>query len=343
MMRTGIWNPNDVEWFRLLHQRYQNFAENTAGRGSRARDEEGCLPHIIPKIIHHIWLGGCLPERFQAYRDTWRTFHPGWEMILWGDEDIENFGLVNKDQYDKASNYGEKSDIARYEILLRYGGLYVDTDFECLASFDPFHIVCGFFAGISNTATIEINNGLIGSVPNHPILLEIVEKLGANFVTTEEKEPARPSFDVATATLQNPVALLSSLGMASAFLEKDDEQSVNKIIKNETSTQTIERTGPGFFTRAVMFHLQECKMCIYFSQCHDSDSSNALNINSEKTDDRECPQNHPVIILPPLFFFPMPNTCSGMDHTIGSLTSALDVSDQDFVYAFHHWAKSWEI
>ncbi len=33
--------------------------------------------------------------------------------------------------YDQADNYGFKSDIARYEILYRFGGVYVDTDYEC--------------------------------------------------------------------------------------------------------------------------------------------------------------------------------------------------------------------
>jgi mannosyltransferase OCH1-like enzyme len=38
--------------------------------------------------------------------------------------------------FDRASNFGEKSDIWRYEILFRLGGVYVDTDFECVRPFD---------------------------------------------------------------------------------------------------------------------------------------------------------------------------------------------------------------
>ena len=33
---------------------------------------------------------------------------------------------------------GEKSDIFRYEILYRFGGVYVDTDFECIKPFECF-------------------------------------------------------------------------------------------------------------------------------------------------------------------------------------------------------------
>ena len=84
----------------------------------------------IPKIIHHIWLGSPFPEKYKILRETWKKHHPDWEFVLWTDEDIEAFGLFNKDLYDQSDNYGAKSDIARYEILYRFGGLYIDTDFE---------------------------------------------------------------------------------------------------------------------------------------------------------------------------------------------------------------------
>ena len=67
------------------------------------------------------------PEKHKAFRETWMQNHPGWEFRLWTDADIEAFGLTNKRLYDETPNYGAKSDIARYEILYRIGGLYVDT------------------------------------------------------------------------------------------------------------------------------------------------------------------------------------------------------------------------
>ena len=41
----------------------------------------------IPRIIHHIWLGSALPERFAFLRQTWIDRHPvegGWTHMLWG-------------------------------------------------------------------------------------------------------------------------------------------------------------------------------------------------------------------------------------------------------------------
>ena len=43
--------------------------------------------------------------------------------------------------YAKAPNFGEASDILRYGLLLTQGGLYVDTDFECVQSVEALHEV----------------------------------------------------------------------------------------------------------------------------------------------------------------------------------------------------------
>ena len=136
-----------------------------------------CKDPLIPKIIHHIWLGSPFPEKYKILRETWQKYHPDWTFILWTDEDIENFCLENKDLYDESSNYGVKSDIARYEILYRIGGLYVDTDFECVKSFDVFHHCCDFYAGAAPWERVLIYNGLIGSAPGHPVIRYCIDNL----------------------------------------------------------------------------------------------------------------------------------------------------------------------
>jgi mannosyltransferase OCH1-like enzyme len=132
----------------------------------------------IPKVIHHIWLGSPYPEKYGALRDTWLANNPGWEYKLWTEEDIEALKLVNKKQYEKA-NYGERSDIARYEILYRFGGLYIDTDFECLHSFAIFHDCFDFYAGLGFGPEFELYNGLIGSVAGHPVLKCAIDRISA--------------------------------------------------------------------------------------------------------------------------------------------------------------------
>ncbi len=132
----------------------------------------------IPKIIHHIWLGSPLPESAQRFIATWRQHNPGWLFILWDDARVAQLQLVNQTAYDAATNWGEKSDIARYEILYLFGGLYVDTDFECLQPFDALHHCCDFYTGAavnSGGGVCTVFNGLLASTPQHPVLKRCIE------------------------------------------------------------------------------------------------------------------------------------------------------------------------
>jgi len=125
--------------------------------------------HKIPHKIHQIWLGGEIPKQFRRWGDSWKKFHPNWEYRLWTDKDIEEFNLTNKYFYSKAHNHGQRSDIFRHEILYRLGGIYVDTDFECLKPLDDFmHL--DFFTSSGYSASVELYPALVGSIPGHPIL-----------------------------------------------------------------------------------------------------------------------------------------------------------------------------
>lgn len=123
----------------------------------------------IPKIIHQIWLGGQLPKVYEKYAESWRKFHPGWEYRLWTDKNISPINIKSRDHFDRTTNPGMKSDILRYEILQKYGGLYIDTDFECLKPFDDL-MYLDFFTGISYDGVLQLYNGLIACVPDHPII-----------------------------------------------------------------------------------------------------------------------------------------------------------------------------
>jgi hypothetical protein len=143
-------------------------------------------PIIIPKIIHQIWIGSPLPDKFNKMIQSWKDLHPDWEYCLWTDEDVEDFPFVNHAKFMEAKNWGAKADILRYEILEMIGGLYVDIDYECLKAFDQFHHEYEFYTCILNDGAFKNNsadshssvtNALIGSIPHHPILKSCVENL----------------------------------------------------------------------------------------------------------------------------------------------------------------------
>jgi len=132
----------------------------------------------IPKIIHQIWLGSPYPERFRKLQQTWLDEHPDWEFRVWTDADIDSFPFTNKQFFDKTSNYGEKADIWRYEILYQIGGLYIDIDVECLKAFDILHHTYNFFVGLEPAPCGgPLANCVIGASPGHPILNRIIEEI----------------------------------------------------------------------------------------------------------------------------------------------------------------------
>jgi len=149
----------------------------------------------IPKKIHQIWLGGKIPSKYEELQKTWINNNPDWEYKLWTDEDLEKFDLVNKKVIDNMTNLGSKSDLFRYEILYKYGGVYIDTDFECIKSFNDF-IHLDLFSGVGTIwEEFDVNktpqgpnifNGLIGIKPKHKILKGMIENLDVNFKITNE-------------------------------------------------------------------------------------------------------------------------------------------------------------
>jgi mannosyltransferase OCH1-like enzyme len=142
------------------------------------------LPQVhlkIPKIIHQIWIGGKLPEIFNPLIKTWIDKHidRGWVYKLWTDEDIESFGLYNKGFYDQTDSPGVKSDLLKWEIVYRYGGVYIDTDFECYKALDILHYTYDFYTALQplDTQFVQLGAALFAAVPGHPILQHCIETI----------------------------------------------------------------------------------------------------------------------------------------------------------------------
>lgn len=169
----------------------------------------------IPRIMHHVWLGGKLPAEYEPYWHSWLAQHPDWTFIFWSDNpsnfdkgvvvvrsfdelehyitdansnaqyvvvDVRQLKFDNRDIYDAAINYGEKSDILKWEIVYRFGGVYIDTDFECLKRLDAFHYQYDCYTGLQplDTNLVQLGAALYGACPGHPIMRSCVEGVRAN-------------------------------------------------------------------------------------------------------------------------------------------------------------------
>ncbi len=129
---------------------------------------------LIPRLFHWIWFGPKpLPPQYRCWIDGWLELHPGWDHRLWTDANRPT--LINEAQFEAATSFSQKATIARYELIYRYGGVYLDTDTECLRGIEPLLESVQAFAVKGGPHTIEASP--IGAVPGHPWLAEVIARL----------------------------------------------------------------------------------------------------------------------------------------------------------------------
>lgn len=127
----------------------------------------------IPKKIHYCWLSGDpFPDLINRCIQSWQTFLPDYEFVLW---DKERFDLDSnvwvKQAYDH-KKYAFAADYIRLYSLYHHGGIYLDTDVEVLKSFNDF-LHHSAFTGFESRTDIEA--AVIGSVKGHPWIKDILD------------------------------------------------------------------------------------------------------------------------------------------------------------------------
>jgi mannosyltransferase OCH1-like enzyme len=351
-IKRGIWGTEKEEetWIKAAHENLVN--SGIMNPLLAPTDTVKFQPSMIPKIIHQIWLGSPKPTttQYMKWFESWKVHHPEWEICWWHDKDVQD--MINKNEFknveafNNAQNYGEKSDILRYEIMYKYGGLYVDTDMECIQSFNPLHdrCCCSFYAGWSNTGNIELNNGIFGAIPRHPILKDMIQSIYVNNIdratTTNDIDEVAKEVEQELKMSQVNSLLSSFLGMDSNnFVEATTQPKDNKWNK---LMKTIEDTGPGLFTRHVLRYISSSgSRSSNNSNCNSSESSGETKAGTTDgtTDEKtvQVIQEEPVIVLPMAVLYPVPNN-------VGVVTKKLrnKYIVPGTTLAIHHWAKSWQ-
>lgn len=144
----------------------------------------------IPCIIHQTWKDHNIPEAFDSMSQSWRNKHKHWEYWFWTDEMNREFIALNfpffLPVFDSYPNPIQRVDAVRYFVLYKYGGFYIDMDFECLSSIQPLVDKAPCVFGKEPVAhcqlhekDIIISNAFMGSVPGAHFLKRICGELEA--------------------------------------------------------------------------------------------------------------------------------------------------------------------
>lgn len=145
----------------------------------------------IPKKIHLIWLGGNKPLWTEYIVNEIKRINFDYEVIEWDDSNID-FVLDNQTLFDQCENLGSKSDILRFELLYRYGGIYLDYDNLVIKKFDDL-LHYDFFTGTHISQPNEAWIGVMGSKPNNEICQQYIKDVST--ITPIKKEEVYRTMD----------------------------------------------------------------------------------------------------------------------------------------------------
>lgn len=232
--------PEDI----ILYERFKDLYEKN--------EYLRLLPHKeakIPHTVHFIWLG---PHAFPAESvenvRTWIAKNPGWKVKFWTDKDrpVPCAGMEKivfneypfpylKKHYEESENWGEKSDLLRFEILYFEGGTYADHDANCLIPFEGLHgaydFYCGMeaphppFAGRMLTAGI----GLLGSRPGHPFIKRWIDKVAAHWSFVGEKYPGKDGYSKTQVVIERTYLPLTDV-LKELYCTREKNENIDIVL-----------------------------------------------------------------------------------------------------------------
>jgi mannosyltransferase OCH1-like enzyme len=124
----------------------------------------------IPKLIHYVWIGGKpLPQRFKKNVQSWIKLNPGFEFILWNEDNIDFSQDILRVAY-KQKKWSMISDYVRVSVINQYGGIYLDTDVFAIKSFEPL-LQSSCFLGYQEDRYINV--AVFGATPNHWLISRV--------------------------------------------------------------------------------------------------------------------------------------------------------------------------
>ena len=138
---------------------------------------------MIPRLFHTFWDGPPIPDEFVQFRIRWAELHPRWTVLVWSDASYQREVMSARTSryYQEPRRWSPRSNlwqwrtnIARYEILAKMGGVWIDADLEPLRSIDPIieRAEGGAFAARENIR--YINNAFMGCSIDHPFIRDVL-------------------------------------------------------------------------------------------------------------------------------------------------------------------------
>jgi mannosyltransferase OCH1-like enzyme len=150
---------------------------------------------MITKIIHQMWLDKHIetnsehPAKYSNHVNSIKHFNSDFKYIFWNKNMVKQ--LLEDHLFVKYKSFWynlpvllQQCDFARYLILFKYGGIYIDLDFKCFKNLFPLinnrNLLLTWESNYHSNPSVDrvpnrLLNGVIGSKPNNPIWLDFVD------------------------------------------------------------------------------------------------------------------------------------------------------------------------
>ena len=189
----------------------------------------------IPKLIIQTNERSDVPETMRLAMTKIRQDNPEYEYNYYNHEDRREF-LINHfdscviEAYDKLIPGAYKSDLFRYCVLYKRGGVYLDTSFVSLKPMSEILKGDETFVVMKKDEDTDIYNAFMASVPGHmylkEVILEVVNCVDRQYYGQNELCPTGPTLlaRVWSQYCQAHLAELKVLSWRNNYLWLDSER-----------------------------------------------------------------------------------------------------------------------
>lgn len=147
---------------------------------------------VIPRLVHRLWFGPRpMPDVYQEFGAGWVRLNPGWRVHDWGYEDLPvlrnqylfgrcgvTWGGVAGGGKQATARQVQQADIAAYELVEQFGGVYVNCDLEPLEPLDGLlDVVAGRAFAVRSPHRRYLSNAVLGGPSGHGFWSAVVDFL----------------------------------------------------------------------------------------------------------------------------------------------------------------------